>query len=124
MAMADAYHRATGEVAVCTTTHGAGLTNVATALAEAVKHRSAVLIVCGDAPTSGPRQFDVDQTAFAINLGARVVRLRAAATARTVTADALRLARRAQCPVVLCLPGDLLRAETSEGYAGCHGGRV
>ncbi len=54
MAMADAYDRATGEIAVCATTHGAGLSNTATALSEAVKHRSSVIVICGDAAMRRP----------------------------------------------------------------------
>ncbi|MBM7774539.1 thiamine pyrophosphate-dependent acetolactate synthase large subunit-like protein [Actinokineospora baliensis] len=111
VAMADAYHRATGEVAVCTTSHGPGVTNIATGLAEAVKHRSGLLVVCGDAPTDRMRRIDVDQTMLARSLGAEVVRLDTPETARADTARALRIARERHCPVVLCLPGDLLTAE-------------
>ena len=111
MAMADAYHRATGEVAVCTTSHGAGVTNIATGLAEAAKHGSGVLVLCGDAPVEGLRPNDIDQTAFAAVLGARVVRVTDPATARAATAEALQLARTGRCPVLLCLPNDLMGAE-------------
>jgi len=38
IAMADAYYRATGEVAVCTTTYGPGLTNAATGPRPATAH--------------------------------------------------------------------------------------
>src|SRR5450432_1137795 len=72
--MADAYYRVTGDVAVCTTTYGPGLTNAATGLAEAVKHRSGVLLLSGYQPTGGPRPIDIDQGAFAAALGARTVR--------------------------------------------------
>ncbi|MDQ2814710.1 MAG: thiamine pyrophosphate-binding protein, partial [Actinomycetota bacterium] len=75
IAMADAYYRVTGDVAVCTTTYGPGLTNTATGLAEAVKHRSGVLLLCGDQPTGGPRPIDIDQGAFAAALGAATVRV-------------------------------------------------
>jgi len=111
MAMADAYHRVTGQVAVCTTTHGPGLTNTTTALAEAVKHGSAVLVVTGDAPTSGPRAHDVDQPALVAAAGAQVCRITDPATAARTVLDALGLARRLGRPVVLCIPNDLVRAE-------------
>ncbi|WP_020670890.1 thiamine pyrophosphate-binding protein [Amycolatopsis nigrescens] len=117
MAMADAYHRATGDVAICTTSHGAGLTNTATGLAEAVKHGSAVLLLCGDGPVAGLRPSDVDQAAFAASLGAEMLRVTTVDTARTTAADALRLARSGVGPVVLCLPSDLLTAPVPAGPA-------
>ncbi|MFD9416806.1 thiamine pyrophosphate-binding protein [Streptomyces goshikiensis] len=107
MAMADAYYRATGEVAVCTTTHGPGLANAATPLAEAVKNRSGVVLLCGDAPLAGPRPHDIDQSAFAASLGVPVVRLSDPATARREIAGAVRTARARQCPVAVFIPGDL-----------------
>jgi len=110
IAMADAYYRATGNVAVCTTTYGPGLTNTATGLAEAVKHRSGVLLLSGDQPTGGPRRVDIDQGAFAAALGARTVRITDPATARGTVACALKLARGGPCPVVLSLPADMLGA--------------
>src|SRR6266487_4679405 len=110
IAMADAYYRATGDVAVCTSTYGPGLTNTATGLAEAVKHRSGVLLLSGDQPTGGPRPIDIDQGAFAAALGARTVRVTDPATARGTVACALELARGGKCPVVLSLPADMLGA--------------
>jgi acetolactate synthase I/II/III large subunit len=114
IAMADAYYRATGEVAVCTTTYGPGLTNTATGLAEAVKHRSGVLLLTGDQPQAGPRPIDIDQAAFAAALGAGTVRVTDAATARGTAARALRLARESRCPVVLSLPANLLGADVPD----------
>ena len=110
IAMADAYYRATGDVAVCTTTYGPGLTNTATGLAEAVKHRSGVLLLSGDQPTGGPRPIDIDQGAFAAALGASTVRVTDPATARGTVACALELARGGPRPVVLSLPADMLGA--------------
>ncbi|WP_425247617.1 thiamine pyrophosphate-binding protein [Streptomyces sp. NEAU-NA10] len=107
MAMADAYFRATGQAAVCTTTHGPGLANTATALAEAAKNRSAVVLLCGDAPVAGARAHDIDQSALAASLGVPVVRLTDPDTAVERTVRAVRTARTAQCPVALFLPGDL-----------------
>ncbi len=108
IAMADAYYRATGDVAVCTTTYGPGLTNAATGLAEAVKHRCGVLLLSGDQPTGGPRPIDIDQGAFAAALGARTVRVTDPATARDTVACALELARGGPRPVVLSVPADML----------------
>lgn len=114
MTMADTYHRTTGDVAVCTTSHGAGLTNTATGLGEAVRHGSGVLLLCGDGPLAGNRRCDLDQAAFAASLGAEAVRVTSPATADAAVAAALGLARERSRPVVLCLPADLLAAEVPE----------
>jgi thiamine pyrophosphate-dependent acetolactate synthase large subunit-like protein len=117
--MADAYYRTTGEVAVCTTTWGPGLTNVATGLADAVKHGSGVLLLCGDRPAFQPgRPTDIDQSAFVGALGAEEVRLTDPATVWAGTAAALRRARQGRRPVVLSLPDDLLNTEVPGGPAG------
>ena len=123
IAMADAYYRATGDVAVCTTTYGPGLTNAATGLAEAVKHRSGVLLLSGDQPTSGPRPIDIDQGAFAAALGARTVRVTDPATVRGTVARALELARGGPRLVVLSLPANLLGADVPDqpGPPACSG---
>jgi acetolactate synthase I/II/III large subunit len=55
VAMADGQARATGEVAVCTTTQGPGLTNATTALITAARSRSRVLLVVGDPAGSNAR---------------------------------------------------------------------
>lgn len=116
--MADAYYRATGEICVCATTYGPGLTNTATGLADAVKHRSGLLVVCGDQPTTGPRRIDIDQARLVADLGAMSVRITDPATARSATAEAVRLARSKRCPVVLCLPYDLLETQVPDGVSG------
>ncbi|MFJ3906146.1 thiamine pyrophosphate-binding protein [Streptomyces sp. NPDC090025] len=108
MAMADAHFRATGEVAICTTTHGPGFTNALTALADAAKHGSGVVLLCGDAPLTGRRAHDVDQSALLAALDVAVVRLADPATALADTAAAVRTARERRMPVAVLLPGDLI----------------
>ncbi|MEU4065140.1 thiamine pyrophosphate-binding protein [Streptomyces wedmorensis] len=115
LAMADAYFRATGDVAICTTTHGPGITNTVTALADAAKNRSGLVLLCGDAPVSGPRPHDIDQSALMAAVGVRVVRLTDPATAREDTAAAVRTAREGHCPVALFLPGDLINRPAPDG---------
>lgn len=114
IAMADAYYRATGDVAVCATTYGPGLTNTATGLAEAAKHRSGVLLLTGDQPAGGPRPIDIDQGAFAAALGAVTVRVSDPSAVRGTVARALGLARGGPCPVVLSLPADLLGVDVPD----------
>ncbi|QJU54739.1 thiamine pyrophosphate-binding protein [Herbiconiux sp. KACC 21604] len=110
VAAADAYHRAGGGLAAATTTYGAGFSNTLTALAEAVQARSPLVLVVGDEPTSGPRDWDVDQIALASAVGARtytVGRTDAAAT----TAIAVEHALAYRLPVVLALPYDVATVE-------------
>ncbi|MEV4943683.1 thiamine pyrophosphate-binding protein [Streptomyces zaomyceticus] len=115
LAMADAYFRATGDVAICTTTHGPGITNAVTALADAAKNRSGLVLLCGDAPVSGPRPHDIDQSALMAAVGVGVVRLTDPATAREDTAAAVRTAREDHRPVALFLPGDLINRPAPDG---------
>ncbi|HCX84885.1 MAG TPA: thiamine pyrophosphate-binding protein, partial [Micrococcales bacterium] len=68
---ADAYYRASGRLAAATATYGAGFTNTVTALAEAAQARTPLLLLAGEAPTSGQRPWDVDQIALASAVGVR-----------------------------------------------------
>ncbi|GAB3473568.1 thiamine pyrophosphate-binding protein [Amycolatopsis cihanbeyliensis] len=107
VAMADAYHRVCGEVGVCTVTYGPGLTNTATSLADAVKNRSAVVLLCGAPPGGRPRPIDVDDESFVASLGAAVVRVTAPVDAAAAVAGALRFTSAANRPVVVFLPVDV-----------------
>ena len=51
--MADAYARTTGEVGVCTLTHGPGLTNGVTGLASADRDNVPVVVIVGDTSIAG-----------------------------------------------------------------------
>jgi thiamine pyrophosphate-dependent acetolactate synthase large subunit-like protein len=106
VAAADAYARVTGHVGVATTTFGAGFANTLTALADAVRAKSPVVIVTGDAPTSGPRHADVDIPALAVGVGATSWTLepgREVEVARLAFESALRDSR----PAVIAIPYDL-----------------
>lgn len=107
---ADAYHRASGRLAVATATYGAGFTNMLTALAESVQARIPMVVVVGDRPTTGPRAWDVDQEAIASAVGARtfVVGLD---TAASVAGEAVEWALAQRTPVVLAVPYDLAARE-------------
>ncbi|MDD7961453.1 thiamine pyrophosphate-binding protein [Microbacterium thalli] len=107
---ADAHHRAGGGLAAATATYGAGFTNTLTALAEAAQARSPLVLVVGDAPTSGPRPWDVDQIALASAVGVRTYTVgRTDAVATTVIAIEHALAF--SSPVVLAIPYDVAKAE-------------
>ncbi|MGO4595906.1 thiamine pyrophosphate-binding protein [Leifsonia sp. 2TAF2] len=107
---ADAFHRATGRLAVATVTYGAGFTNTLTALAEAAQARIPLILVVGDEPTSGPRPWDVDQVALAAAVGARTYTVgRADAVATTAIAVEHALAYRS--PSVLAIPYDVATSD-------------
>jgi thiamine pyrophosphate-dependent acetolactate synthase large subunit-like protein len=110
--MADAYARLTGEVAVATLHQGPGLTNATTAIAEAAKSRTPMLVLAAD--TAGPAvrsNFRIDQGGLATSVGAGVDRLHGPSSA---VADALRAYRRAvveRRPIVLNMPLDVQAAQ-------------
>jgi len=110
---ADAYSRVCGEIGVATTTYGPGFTNAVTGLAEAARARIPLVLVTGDAPTSGSRPWDVDQAAVAAGVD---VPTYVVDTTRPVatTHDALRHARQYHCPVVLAVPYDVAALEADD----------
>ncbi|BCW45098.1 thiamine pyrophosphate-binding protein [Arthrobacter sp. StoSoilB5] len=113
VAMADGYYRATGHIAAATTTYGAGFTNAYTTLAEARIARIPLVLVVGDAPSTGPRPFDIDQARAADAAG--VVTLVATPdNAEAATHRAFDLALQTVQPVVLALPYDVATAPPSK----------
>ena len=110
---ADTYFRASGRLAAATATYGAGFTNTLTALAESRQARIPMLLVVGDAPTGGPRAWDVDQAAMAAAAGAPTFTVgREDAAATTVRAIEHALGHRTA--VVLAIPYDLATADAGE----------
>lgn len=109
VAMADAYYRASGKIAAATVTYGAGFTNSLTALTEAAKARTPLVLVIGEAPTSGPRPWDIDQLMVARGLGVQTLTVTARNAAR-LTEEAFTTARTERRPVILSIPYDLSNA--------------
>lgn len=110
VAAADAFHRASGRLAAATATYGAGFTNTLTPLAEAVRARVPLVLVVGDAPTGGPRPWDVDQVAMAAAAGATTFAVDRADAAAT-TSHAIEHALAHRTAVVLAIPYDLAAAD-------------
>lgn len=113
VAAADACFRAGGGLAVATTTYGPGFTNALTPLAEAAQARVPLVLVVGDRPTSGPRPWDIDQSAIAAGVGVETIvvglddpRASARRAARTALVE-----RR---PVVLAIPYDIAQHAAGE----------
>ncbi|WP_313814844.1 thiamine pyrophosphate-binding protein [Glutamicibacter sp.] len=110
---ADTYFRIANKLAIASTTYGAGYTNTITALAEAAAANTPLLFVTGDAPTTGPRGWDVDQAA--IDAGVRAARYVVnRETPGAIALQAAAHALREQTPVVLAIPYDLAALETPE----------
>jgi thiamine pyrophosphate-dependent acetolactate synthase large subunit-like protein len=106
--MADGYARVSGRVGICSVHQGPGLTNTVTGLTEAVKSRTPLLVLAGEAPAAAvTSNFRIDQPGLADSVGAATDRVEGAATAAD---DAQRAYHRAvieRRPVVLMLPIDI-----------------
>ena len=82
VAMADGYARVSGKLGVCTVHQGPGLTNTLTALTEAVKARTPMLLLAGDTATNALYQnLDVDQDAVTGSIRAGTEGIRSGNTA-------------------------------------------
>jgi len=106
VAAADAYHRTSRRIAVATTTYGPGYTNALTALAEAALAHTPLVLIVGDAPSAGPRLWDIDQIGAARALGVTTFVVDAT-TPGKITSNALTHALRYRTPVVLAIPYDV-----------------
>ncbi|WP_022869782.1 thiamine pyrophosphate-binding protein [Yaniella halotolerans] len=106
---ADAYYRASGKLAVATATYGAGFTNMATGLAEAQLARIPMVVIVGDAPTTGRRPFDIDQQTVTAGLNIPMLTI-AEDNAAEITNRAFEMATDGQEPVVVMVPHDLTAA--------------
>lgn len=114
---ADAAFRTSGRIATATVTYGAGFTNTLTALSEAALARIPLVLIVGDAPTTGARFFDVDQTGMAAAAGVETVRLDDHDPAAQVR-DAYARAAAESRPIVVAIPYDLVEAPVRGGSAG------
>ncbi|MDR6558206.1 thiamine pyrophosphate-dependent acetolactate synthase large subunit-like protein [Arthrobacter pascens] len=113
IAAADAYYRTSGRLAAGTTTYGPGYTNALTALAEAVQAQIPVVLVTGDAPSSGARPQDVDQAAIAAGLGAATFTV-TRESAGAITRQAVEYALTKRTAVVIAIPYDLAALEAGD----------
>lgn len=103
--MADGYARTTGRLGVATVTHGPGLTNTLTALVEATRARTPLLLIAGDTPAEARQNLqDIDQHLVIEASGAGLHQVRSASTIVEDVAIAIRRALDERRPVVLNLP--------------------
>src|SRR4051794_26782774 len=108
VSMADGYARVSGKLPAVSVHQGPGLTNTVTALTEAAKSRTPLIVLAADTPAAQVRSnFLIDQDALVESVGAVAERVHGAATA---VADVTRAVRRAQVErraVVLMLALDV-----------------
>lgn len=110
--MADGYARSTGRLGVCTVTHGPGLTNSVTALTEAVRNGTSMLVIAGELPAADHSHPNlIDQAAVVAPTGAGFVRIRAANSAMRDVSGAVQRAKTECRPIVLAVPVDLENKE-------------
>jgi thiamine pyrophosphate-dependent acetolactate synthase large subunit-like protein len=108
VAMADGFARIAGVTGVASVHQGPGLTNSLTALAEAVKCQTPMLVLSGETAASArSSNFRIDQHGLAKSVGAGVERIYGRETAFADAQRALRRARRERRPVVLMMPVDI-----------------
>ncbi|MDP5182497.1 thiamine pyrophosphate-binding protein [Blastococcus sp. BMG 814] len=111
VSMADGFARASGAASVASVTHGPGMTNALTALTEAVRARSPVLLLTADTPLRRDFVQQVDLRAAALVCGAEY---RAVLTPDHVADDIAKALQRVAVtgvPIVLDIAHQLLNRE-------------
>ncbi|SNQ45296.1 conserved hypothetical protein [Frankia canadensis] len=115
--MADGYARVSGRLGVATVTQGPGLTNTVTALVEAARARTPVVVVCGDTPPDVDEHLqDIEQREIVLGSGAGFVQVRSARTAAGDVAVAVRRAWEERRPIVLNAPTHVQLADAEAEY--------
>lgn len=103
VSMADGWARTTGAIGVASVTHGPGFTNTLTALTEAVRARSQVLVLTGDTVPVPHHLQQFDLRAAATLTGADYLRVTAEGVAEQL-AEALERITGTSKPLVLDVP--------------------
>lgn len=112
VSMADGYARVSGSVGVASVTHGPGLTNSLTALTEAVRASSRVVVLTGDTPSRPHHLQRLDIRAAVGVTGAEYIRVLTPDRAVHDLRAALARVCLTERPIVLDVPVDLDTAET------------
>lgn len=112
VAMADGYSRVTGGVGVCSVTCGPGITQIATSLTAAVRHRSSVVVFAGDTPIGAAFHLqELVQGPYIESTGALFVGVTGTNRLAEDVQQAFYLARTRRLPVVLSVPYNLQERE-------------
>jgi thiamine pyrophosphate-dependent acetolactate synthase large subunit-like protein len=110
--MADGYARTTGQVGVCTVTHGPGATNAATGIASADRDNVPLVVLVGDTAIAGREtalQY-LDHRTFAAPISGYTTRVESVETLPETIARAFDRARTRSAPAVVEVPVDVLLA--------------
>src|SRR5580693_1568202 len=123
-AMADGWARITGRPGVLSLHQGPGLTNALTALTEAAKSRTPLLVLAADVSADAVRSnFRIDVAAITAAIGATPARLHSASFAVDDVVRAYQTAERQRRCVILALPLDVQAAECAwSGLPGSGSG--
>jgi thiamine pyrophosphate-dependent acetolactate synthase large subunit-like protein len=122
VSMADGYARVSGRLGVASVHQGPGLTNAVTALTEAAKSRTPLVLLAADTPGAQVRSnFRIDQDALVASVGAVAERVHSPASAVADVARAVRRAMVERRAVVLMLGLDVQAAEVPEAPAAVFG---
>ena len=127
VSMADGWSRQTNEVGVVSVTHGPALTNTLTALTEAVRSHSPLVLIAGSPPEMNGHFQYTDIEGFARYADAAFVKVRTAAELLPMLDKSFLLAAASSTPVVLDVPFALLRHDVeyrSPKLAAVRGQRV
>ncbi|HMH90556.1 MAG TPA: thiamine pyrophosphate-binding protein [Streptosporangiaceae bacterium] len=118
--MADGWARITGRPGVLSLHQGPGITNALTALTEAAKSRTPLLVLAADVShTAKHSNFRIDVAAISAGIGATPARLHSAGFAVDDVVRAYRTAERERRCVILAMPLDVQAGEcTWPGVAG------
>jgi acetolactate synthase-1/2/3 large subunit len=115
--MADAYARVTGEVGVCTLTHGPGVTNGATGLAAADRDGVPLVVLVGDTAQAGREtslQY-LDHDRLTEPISGHQARAESTATLPETLARAFDAARTERAPAVVELPAEIQEDAAPDG---------
>jgi len=104
---ASGYSRTTGRLGVASVTHGPALTNTVTALIEAVRARTPLVLIAGDTAVIDRDNLQkIDQRSIVLPTGAGFEQVRSPETIPEDIATAFRTAELERRPVVLNVPVD------------------
>ncbi|MFF9205382.1 thiamine pyrophosphate-binding protein [Streptomyces sp. NPDC014986] len=116
--MADGFARASGSVGVATVTHGPGTTNTLTALTEAVRADTALVLLTSSTPSANPNHIqNIDLRRLIEPSGAAFRRPLRAQDVPDELAQALAQARAEARPVVLDIPVEFHDVEIEDTIA-------